>query len=511
MKSKLALLMILLSNSLYCVYGQEIVWQKCYGGSDQDFGIGTFQTSDHGFMLFSIIKSNDGDIIVNHGEYDVWAIKIDSTGEIEWQNSCCSENYEVVYSVIQTADGGFALCGWVANETDPNYNYWILKMNREAEMEWQSSFGGSGYDIATSIAQTLDGGYIVTGYSGSVDGDVSGNHGLDDYWVVKIDSSGLLQWEKSFGGSGDDRCENIICLPDSNYAMCGFSSSNNGDVSGNHGDYDFWFVKINGSGDILWQKTYGGSNEDSNITEVLYLEDQGFLITGRTRSDNGDVTFNHGDQDIWIIKTDSIGEIEWQKTYGGSGYDASGGIIRTIDSGYLHSATTRSVDGDITHSFGSNDIWIMKINNTGDLEWQKSIGGSEFDVSGSILQISGQRFILAGSTSSNDGDVSGNHGGDDLWFVDFEILNTGVDDGVLPGFALSVVPNPAKDYFAVRSAPETSGKYTYSLMDMSGRIVKYGTLQMNDKVNIEEISKGTYIFQIKTGSGSVAYHKLTKE
>lgn len=255
MKSKLALLMILISNSLYYIYGQEIVWQKCYGGSDQDFSIGTFQTSDHGFMLFGIIKSNDGDIIVNHGAYDVWAVKIDSTGEIEWQKSCCSENYEVINSVIQTTDGGFALCGWVANETDPNYEYWILKLDSAAEMEWQRSFGGSGYDIATSIAQTLDGGYIVTGYSGSVDGDVSGNHGLDDYWVIKIDSSGSLQWEKSFGGSGDDRCETIICLPDSNYAMCGFSSSNNGDVSGNHGYFDFWLVKINDDGDILWQKT----------------------------------------------------------------------------------------------------------------------------------------------------------------------------------------------------------------------------------------------------------------
>jgi hypothetical protein len=511
MKSKLTLWVILLSNFLCCAYGQEITWQKCFGGSDQDFCSGAFQTSDNGYMLFGTIKSNDGDVVFNHGGYEVWTIKADSTGEIEWQNSCCTENHETIHCVIQTADGGFAYCGWSSSETVPNYDFWIVKLNGEAEMEWQNSYGGSSYDIAASLAQTPDGGYIMAGYSESEDGDVSGNHGLDDYWVVKTDSTGLLQWEKSFGGSGNDRCEIIISLPDSSYAMCGFSSSNNGDVSGNHGNFDFWLVKINEIGDILWQKTYGGSDEDSNITSLLQLEDQGFLITGRTKSNNGDVTFNHGDQDVWTIKTDSIGEIEWQRTYGGSGYDVSGDIIRTIDGGYLHSATTKSVDGDITQSFGSYDIWMIKINDTGDLQWEKSIGGSDFDVNRSILKISENEFKLAGTTSSNDGYISGNHGDDDLWLADFEILNTGINDSIFRGCKISVAPNPAKNYFALTNAPESSVKYSYALMDMSGRLVINGTLQIYEKVNIEGIPKGSYIVQIKTGNGLTGYQKLIKE
>jgi hypothetical protein len=154
---------------------------------------------------------------------------------------------------------------------------------------------------------------------------------------------------------------------------------------------------------------------------------------------------------------------------------------------------------------------MIKINDTGDLQWEKSIGGSDFDVNRSILKISENEFKLAGTTSSNDGYISGNHGDDDLWLADFEILNTGVNDGTFRGCKISVAPNPAKNYFALTNAPESSGKYSYTLMDMSGRLVINGTLQIYEKVNIEGIPKGSYIVQIKTGNGLTGYQKLIKE
>jgi hypothetical protein len=176
-----------------------------------------------------------------------------------------------------------------------------VKINSIGTIEWQKSLGGSNDDIPFSITQTIDGGYIIAGNSSSNDGDVSGNHGYVDCWIVKINSIGIIEWQKSLGGSNQDFVYSIIQISDGSYIIAGNSSSNDGDVSGNHGSLDCWMVKINSSGTIIWQKSLGGTGNDIPFS-IIQTIDGGYIIAGYSDSNNGDVTGNQGYEDFLIIK-----------------------------------------------------------------------------------------------------------------------------------------------------------------------------------------------------------------
>ncbi len=187
-------------------------------------------------------------------------------------------------------------------------------------IQWEKALGGTGYDYATSIVQTSDGGYIVAGYSYSNDGDVTGNHGSADYWVVKLDNTGSISWQKSLGGSGDDEAASIVQTSDGGYIMAGSSNSNDGDVTGNHGSYDCWVVKLDNTGSVSWQKSLGGTGGDL-ASSVEQTSDGGYIVAGQSYSTDGDVTGNHGVADCWVVKLDDTGSISWQKSLGGSNAD----------------------------------------------------------------------------------------------------------------------------------------------------------------------------------------------
>src|SRR5690606_15934938 len=158
-----------------------------------------------------------------------------------------------------------------------------------------------GDDIAYSIQQTFDGGYILAGESNSTDWDVTGNHGGFDYWVVKISDQGSIQWQNSLGGSGNDRANSIIQTTDGGYIVTGYSNSTDGDVSGNHGGVDFWVVKLNNQGVIEWQKSLGGSNSDAAYN-IQQTEDGGYVVAGLSSSNDGDVSENQAGEDFWVVK-----------------------------------------------------------------------------------------------------------------------------------------------------------------------------------------------------------------
>ncbi|MDR2353872.1 MAG: hypothetical protein LBF22_12115 [Deltaproteobacteria bacterium] len=227
-------------------------------------------------------------------------------------------------------------------------------------IEWQKSFGGSGSDEVRSIQITPDGGYIIAGLSLSNDSDVTGNHGKNDSWIVKLDFQGTIQWQKSLGGSDDDETRSIQITSDGGYIIAGESSSNDGDLTGNHGHYDAWIVKLDSQGTIQWQKSLGGSYEDA-ASSIQITSDGGYIIAGTSTSKDGDVTVNHGEFDAWIVKLDSQGTIQWQKSLGGSEWDVSSSIQITSDGGYIIAGYSRSNDGDVTVNHGERDFWIVKL------------------------------------------------------------------------------------------------------------------------------------------------------
>src|SRR5690606_22973755 len=199
-------------------------------------------------------------------------------------------------------------------------------------IEWQKSLGGSGDDFGYSIQQTTDGGYIVGGHSNSTDGDVTGNHGGWDFWVVKLSNIGTIEWQKSLGGSGYDAATSIRQTTDGGYIIAGTSTSTDGDVTGNHGNSDYWVVKLSNTGVIEWQKSLGGSGSDTGW-DVKQTTDGGCIVVGFSSSSDGDVTINYGFSDYWIVKLDSIGVITWQKSLGGNILDEAFSVQQTIDGG----------------------------------------------------------------------------------------------------------------------------------------------------------------------------------
>jgi len=173
----------------------------------------------------------------------------------------------------------------------------------EPYITWQKCLGGSSDEFARSVHQTSDGGYIVAGDTYSNNGDVSGNHGESDFWVVKLTSTGSLQWRKCLGGGNWDMAYSIQQTSDGGYIVAGMTESNNGDVSGNHGDLDLWVVKLTSTGSLQWQKCFGGSSDDGAYS-IQQTSDGGYVVAGGTESNNGDVSGNHGEYDLWVVKLD---------------------------------------------------------------------------------------------------------------------------------------------------------------------------------------------------------------
>jgi hypothetical protein len=298
-------------------------------------------------------------------------------------------------------------------------------------IDWSKCLGGSSTDQINSIQQTNDGGYILAGYSGSADGDVTGNHGSSDYWVVKLDSNRGISWSRCLGGSGEDIAFSIQQTSDGGYIVAGQTTSTNGDVTGNHGGfYDCWVVKLDSRGEISWSKCLGGNRSDI-AQSIRQTSDGGYIVAGRTTSTNGDVTGNHGGHDYWVVKLDSRGGISWSRCLGGKYTDIAQSIQQTNDGGYIVAGYSYSTDGDVTGNHGGYDYWVVKLDSRGEIEWQKCFGGSDYDNATTIRQTSDGGYVLAGYSSSTNGDVTGNHGENDCWIVKLKSATVPVNGIIL--------------------------------------------------------------------------------
>ena len=483
-------------------FGQapNIQWQKSFGGTLIDRAYSIQPTTDGGFIIAGGSTSNDGDVSANHGGYDLWIVKINSGGNLQWQKSFGGSGLESIQSIKQTSDGGFILAATsISNDGDVsgnhgNFDFWIVKLDLNGNLQWQKSLGGTGNDQATCIETTSDGGYIVAGFSTSNNGDVSGNHGSQDFWIVKLSSSGNVQWQKSLGGSGQEGARCIKQTLDG-FIVAGYSYSNNGDVTGNHGSDDGWVVKLNNTGILQWQKTLGGSNSDDCLS-IEQTSDGGFVLGGSSKSNNGDVSGNHGGEDFWVVKLNNIGNLLWQKSLGGSGDDIALRMRQTSDSGFILAGYSNSSDGDVTGNNGGGDYWVVKVNSTGILQWQKTLGGSGIDEAWCIQQTSDGGFILAGSSNSSDGDVTGNHGGNDFWVVKLNSPTTQVEESNLLNF-VTVYPNPVSDNLTVLLDNFVENT-KMSIHSIEGKLV-YSNNNINTTkltINTDDWSKGVYTIKI---------------
>jgi len=385
-----------------------IQWQNTIGGSGFDALTSIKQTMDGGYILGGSSESNiSGDKTENSNGYaDYWIVKTDSSGNIQWQNTIGGDLTDFLFSTQQTADGGYILGGYSnsnisGDKTEDNYgdyNYWILKTDGLGTIEWQNTIGGNGgYDALRIIKQTTDGGYILGGYSNS---NISGDKTEDcmgdyDYWIVKTDTSGVIQWQNTIGGSADDQLYSLQETSDGGYILGGYSNSDiSGDkIENSKGDYDYWIVKTDTAGVIQWQNTIGGSNSD-NLMSVYQTTDGGLILGGYSLSNiSGDKTETcYSGNDYWIIKTDTAGIIQWQNTIGGSADDQLYSLQETSDGGYILGGKSMSnISGDKTENrSGASDFWIVKLTN-----YYNGLTGKLFiDTNNNNLQESGEPSVV---------------------------------------------------------------------------------------------------------------------
>ena len=337
---------------------------------------------------------------------------------------------DVAKSVVATLDGGFAVLGYtqsmdgdVIGKTTENYDFWVLKFNSDALLEWNKTYGGSGDDRGNSLIETSDGGFALLGYTDSVDGDVTTNNGNRDFWVVKIDAFGALTWQKSIGYAGADEGMSIIETSDNHFILSGVldvsasgGEGNFGRLSTRHAGGDYWSIKITQTGGVVWSRFYGGSFTD-NPAGVLETASNNLIIVGGSDSNDVDITNNKGSYDFWVVKSTKDGDIIWEKSFGGSEIDEARGIVSSGDGNHVIVGDTRSSEQDVSLNNGAADLWLVKISDDGDVLWNSSIGGSNFDVGRSIDLTFDGGFIIAGSSRSFDGDVLQNQGQNDAWIV----------------------------------------------------------------------------------------------
>jgi len=409
----------LLSFLLFSLVGfaqvPVIQWAKCLGGSAADAPNQIIQTSTGGYVIAGYSASADGDVTGHHGGYDYWIVKLSSSGNLIWQKSLGGTNSEQARSIVECNDGGYAIAGTSSsNDGDVTGNhgqsdYWIVKLSPNGNLVWQKSFGGSNEDYASSIINTIDGGFLVAGSTASNDGDVISNNGSYDIWLVKLNANGNLQWQKTIGSNHVESAKEIYRSQNGRYLLAydslgyPWSYSARGKV-----------IKMDSLGNIEWKKGVAAGIRPWDIQETL----DGELCLASTDWGNICNYYYYGGQTyIMISKSDTSENFAWGEMMGGKLENTAEDILQTSDLGFIVAGGTRFTACNVDTNYGELDYWLIKLRCDGEVLWQKSLGGSDDDNASTIVQSVDGGFVVAGSTLSNDVNVTGNHGGYDFWIV----------------------------------------------------------------------------------------------
>jgi hypothetical protein len=342
-------------------YG-EVVWHNMYGGTGDDRAYSIQEVSGGGYI---VVGTTDTLNILGGG--DILVIRLDSGGGVVWKKQYGGPSFDHTNSISQTTDGGFIVAGSIEETSTTDINYYVVKIDAAGGVEWERTLGGSDTDWATSIRQTLDGGYVVAGWSESK--DISGvtNHGGMDYYVIKLDGNGNVEWQKMYGGSLYEQAKSILQTPDGGYIVAGDSASK--DIEGciNGGNSEFYIIKLDSGGTVEWQKMYGGSGIDY-ADSIYQTSDGGYVVAGYSSSTDISGLTNAGEDDYYIIRLDSGGNVLWQRMYGGTKGDQAHSVQQTADGGYVvfGSSGSEDITGTKHHGLGW-DYYIIKLDANGNL------------------------------------------------------------------------------------------------------------------------------------------------
>lgn len=408
---------------------------QSYGGNEDDEGFSAIATSDGGYAIAGSFRSTDGDFIgLNRGAYDIFLMKFDAEGGMQWNKTFGGSESDFAFSVIQSFDEGFIITGSTSSFDGDfeglnkgNLDIFIFKLDNNGEIQWIETYGGNSPDGSLSIIQTSDGGYAITGYFRSDDGDFEGLPSYNDLDVFILKIKGNKQWLKTFGGDNDEISVSIAETTDGSFVITGHTTSQDGnfDRCELRCLEDIYVIKVDADGSLIWSKRFGGSLAD--LGRTIITSNDGVLVTGMSASNDGEFAgLNKGSEDIFALKVDFNGALQWVKTFGGSNTDDAFSIIKTNDSGYILTGYTTSNDGDFNElNKGGSDIFAMKIDLNGNIQWVDTFGGTRGESARSIAQTSNGEYVLTGGFGSNDGyfeghNLRGEDVFDDIFIIELE-------------------------------------------------------------------------------------------
>jgi predicted secreted protein len=375
-----AILIISVSSVVVCPCASAAsTWDKTYGGVADDTAAGeTVQASDGGYAILGDTSS------FGAGGSDFWLIKTDADGNMQWNKTYGGTGTETSGDMCLTSDGGYAMSGYTTSIGAGGQDFWLVKTDAAGNMLWNKTYGGTGNEYAYHVEQSLDGGYALLGQTNSL------GAGGNDFWLVKTDASGNMEWNMTYGGTGNDVGIHVLQTDEGGYAMAGYTSSFGA------GSNDAWLIMTDAAGAMQWNKTYGGTGlEFGQCLEPT--SDGGYALACMTSS------LGAGGLDSWLIKLDAGGNVEWNMTYGGSGSDGPTHFIQTEDDGYAIVGFT-TVGSDQNAS-------LIKTDAFGNMEWNQTYGGTGSEIAYALLRTNDGYYLLTINTNSFGA------GEDDIWLV----------------------------------------------------------------------------------------------
>ena len=413
----------------------ELNYIKSFGGSNDDEANDIINTSDGGFMVIGSSTSSDGLIQNKMGlESDIILMKFDSDKSIEWVKNYGGSKDDRGQSVVEVSGIGYALLGYsMSNDGDASNNEgfhdnWVILIDSKGDIIWEKSYGFSGHDHAYNIIKTKDGNLFFNGFLDVTASRGLGStkkvgksikHGVGEFWCHKIDLDGNILWRKYFGGTNNDRSYDSVETSDGDFLIVGSSESNDIDISSPKGSYDIWVIKLSSNGDLLWERSYGGSKYET-ANSIIQSADKKIHILGSTLSNDKNISFQMGSSDFWLLTIDSDGNLLSEQTFGGSNFDKGKKIeIDSKDNLWL-TGYSRSIDFDFSFNNGKNDAVLIQLSKNRILKEVFEIGAEGEDIANSLIHFNENEIIVAGYSDSKEDYFIENKGGKDIFLAFFK-------------------------------------------------------------------------------------------
>ena len=355
----------------------EADWIVSLGGNREEIIYDIIQTSDGGYIATGMTASKSS-------SNDVYVVKLSPTGDLDWENNYGDIKEDYAKSIRQTSDGGYIIGGGTRSFNVGVIDYYIIKLDPSGEVQWENKYGGSQTDMCEIIIQTEDGGYMAAGQSWQ--NILEGN-----MYLIKLDPDGNEEWGKVIGGGPEDGAYDIQQTPDSGYIVTGYTRSTT------DGSYKAYIVKTDSRGNVEWSRDFGGGSDNRAFS--LEQQGNGYVVAGYTKS--------HRElSDVYVVKVDLDGNLVWEKTFGGRDTEeVAQSISKTSDGGYILAGKTNQ------YTYGAYDVYLLKLDSNGNEQWSQVFGGENEDHGYSVIQNSKGGFTVAGQTRSTGFGSSG-FGGD---------------------------------------------------------------------------------------------------